>query len=399
MNDSDSAVYWRRRGAAIAVVVALALFMLWAFSGPSQPAADDQAVPEFTTTGAQPLRFDEATAGEPVAPPSGYQVPPTPAPQPGLPEAPAGTPQPGLPAGSVQPGTPSVLPDGPAAAPGIPASPGTLGTAGVPGAPGTPGTLGAPGTSAAPGALAVPGTPAAPGSAVAPGSAAAAPGGPAAPGSLGPQAGPGARTAAGAPAVPGGLPAARSANPSVAGPAQSPGATPGAAANPGATPGTAATPGSETNSGTAATPGTANSTRQQAQPPVMPCPDQMISVLAQVEPKSFKVGVKPRFKLMVANIGDKPCTRDLDAGLQEMVVTGGPKQTRIWSSNDCFPAKKANVRLLQPGKPQTFAVEWAGRTSNPGCSGPRAAAGPGAYQLVAKLGSLSSGPTPFTITG
>jgi hypothetical protein len=54
--------------------------------------------------------------------------------------------------------------------------------------------------------------------------------------------------------------------------------------------------------------------------------------------------------------------------------------------------------VLDPGKPLVFSLNWAGRTSNPGCAGTRQAVGAGSYQLVGKLGPLTSGPAPFNLT-
>jgi hypothetical protein len=122
----------------------------------------------------------------------------------------------------------------------------------------------------------------------------------------------------------------------------------------------------------------------------------VISVMSQVGATSYRVGQKPHFELMVTNIGGKPCTRDLNPWLQELVVTG-PGESRLWSSNDCSPVNHPDVRTLQPGTPTVSSVQWLGRTSSSGCGVHRAAIGPGSYALIAKLGSLSSGPAPFTI--
>jgi hypothetical protein len=131
-------------------------------------------------------------------------------------------------------------------------------------------------------------------------------------------------------------------------------------------------------------------------PALAACKDSAISVMAQVGATSYRVGQRPRFQLMVTNIGSAPCTRDLNPWLQELVVTG-PGQARLWSSNDCTPTNRPDLRTLVPGAPVPFSVEWQGRTSAPGCGAQRTAVGPGSYALVAKLGSLSSGPAPFTL--
>jgi hypothetical protein len=127
------------------------------------------------------------------------------------------------------------------------------------------------------------------------------------------------------------------------------------------------------------------------------CSDKNIGLVAQVGASSYRSGQRPEFRLVIANIGSAPCTRDLDPGLQELVVSG-PGGARLWDSNDCFPAHKPASQVLAPGKPMVFPVSWAARTSAPGCGANRKEVPPGSYQLTGKLGGLTSGSAPFTIT-
>ncbi len=53
------------------------------------------------------------------------------------------------------------------------------------------------------------------------------------------------------------------------------------------------------------------------------------------------------------------------------------------------------MRTLRPGEPVTFALTWSGRTSSPGCRGPRTPVGPGEYRLLSRLGGIISPPTQF----
>jgi len=132
--------------------------------------------------------------------------------------------------------------------------------------------------------------------------------------------------------------------------------------------------------------------------PPQPCPDEVTAVAAQPERPEYVVGSKPVFELTVTNTGAVPCVRDLDAGLQELLVFAADGTTRLWSSNDCYPGDSIDVRTLQPGETIGYSVTWAGRSSRPQCAGQRVQVPAGDYFVVAKLGPLTSAPVPFRLT-
>lgn len=309
-------MYWRRRAVAVAVVLGLVVLVVWALSGPSQPAPT-QYGPETNTAGFTQLSETPATqaavpaAGEPVAAPS---LLPVPARQPAPPTSTA------VPSSSVPPSA-AVLPPGSPAPSILAATPRAAAPSGAP----QPGVV-------TPSGAALPST--------------------AAPISVLP------RT-------------------SVA-PTPSP-----------RSPVTVLPPGSTRPS--------APSPSVGAPRALAVCPDKSIGLVAQVGATSYKVGERPMFRLVVSNVGSTPCTRDLDPGLQQLVVST-PDGRRVWDSNDCFPQRKPDVRTLEPGKPMVFPLSWAGRTSSPGCAAGRAGVSPGTYHLTGKLGSLSSSPAPFIMT-
>ena len=130
------------------------------------------------------------------------------------------------------------------------------------------------------------------------------------------------------------------------------------------------------------------------------CADDNIGLVAQVSAASFKGGQHPVFRLVVANLSGVACTRDLNRGLRELQVTNS-SGARVWDSNDCPTVRTtaAQVQVLEPGKPLTFPLTWAGRTSAPGCSAAnkRADLPAGSYQLTGKLGKLTSGAAQFSM--
>jgi len=444
MIDPAELMYWRRRAIAVASILGLVLVVIWAVSGPSQPAPT-QTGGEMNTAGSTDLSFappaPPAPAGEPVAGPSPRPVPS----QAGMPGS--GLPT-GLAAGSDLPGGGLPPADQPGAAAGATQPGSGLPGAGLPPAPGAaqPAAPGGAALAAGNPGLASSGTPGgtAPGTApgVAPGAA-----GSGLPGST-PA---GSRTAGSTPSgstlstnsalPPSGsaqsaLPAQNGQLPSgsvrpshsrpgtqvrpnaagttgddlaqgqsrpAAGPptvvppgplgSDDPNADPDAGSSSG---GSGGLPGAGTAPKGTAVPGHAGRPGAAAVPVVAKCTDQDLALVSQVAATSYKVGQKPLFRLVIANIGDKPCSRDLDPALQGLVINGPSGQ--LWASNDCDSSRKPDVRVLDPGKPLVFSLSWAGRTSHPGCGGTRTAVGPGTYQLIGKLGPLTSGPAPFTLT-
>jgi hypothetical protein len=363
MLGSVELVYWRRRAVAVAAVFGLVLLVIWVVSGPSQPPAP-QAGAETNTAGSTQLSFTQpGQAGEPVGEPSQAALPG--AGLPALADAQQGAPaQPGLstlPSSSVLPSAsalpsqsvvPAPMAGQPHAAASYPFGGGVSQAAPVGQRP--------PPAAEAPTVLAP-----TPVEEQAPGSAPAARNG----------AAPAAPRNGAAPTAPAPATARPGAAPTTPAPAARNGVTPAPAARNGAAPG----------------PAPATAPAQAAE-----CADQNITVVAQVGAPNYRVGDRPLFRLVIANRGNKPCSRDLDPGLRALVVNGPGGQ--LWADNDCNPDHHPEVRVLEPGKPLVFSVNWAGRTSHPGCGGARQPVGPGTYQLVGKLGPLTSGPAQFALT-
>src|SRR5262245_11618970 len=131
--------------------------------------------------------------------------------------------------------------------------------------------------------------------------------------------------------------------------------------------------------------------------PPGPCPDAVVRVAATTDVPSYPVGARPLLRLVVTNAGPVPCTRDVSHQLREILVLG-LDGTRLWSSNDCYGPPGADVRELPPNQPVAFTVNWAGRTSAPGCPLDRDTVQAGSYQVIGKLGALQSQPAPLTLT-
>lgn len=127
-----------------------------------------------------------------------------------------------------------------------------------------------------------------------------------------------------------------------------------------------------------------------------PCTDEMLTIEVRA-PGSAAVGSKPVFELVVTNAAAVPCVRDLDKGLQELIMLDGGG-ARVWGSNDCFPEGGADLRTLAPGEVVVFPVVWGGLASTPDCAAERTAPPPGAYAVRGRLDTTSSPDAPFTLT-
>jgi hypothetical protein len=127
-----------------------------------------------------------------------------------------------------------------------------------------------------------------------------------------------------------------------------------------------------------------------------PCTDDMITVRVRA-PARVASGSKPTFELVVRNISDVPCVRDLDKELQELVLLGADGD-RVWGSNDCFPEESDDRRTLRPDAGAAFEIVWGGLTSEPTCRAERTAPSPGDYVLRGRLDATTSEDRPVRIT-
>lgn len=131
--------------------------------------------------------------------------------------------------------------------------------------------------------------------------------------------------------------------------------------------------------------------------PNLPCPDAAIQLTTELGAPQYRVGQRPVLRLVVVNTGTVACTRDISRALREVVVTSADGATRLWSSADCYRSSRPDLRVLRPGERQQFEVKWAGRTSAPGCPSSRTAVQAGTYQVLGKLGPLSSPAVPLVL--
>jgi hypothetical protein len=132
--------------------------------------------------------------------------------------------------------------------------------------------------------------------------------------------------------------------------------------------------------------------------PPQPCPDAAVKVTAEVDRAEYPPGQQPVFTIVISNAGPAPCIRDIGRHLRDLTVTSADGATRLWSSNDCYTSDATEVRILRPGERFDYRLTWLGTTTAPGCPGQHFRVPAGDYLLTAKLGELTSPPTPFRLT-
>ncbi len=127
-----------------------------------------------------------------------------------------------------------------------------------------------------------------------------------------------------------------------------------------------------------------------------PCGDDVIGLEVRT-PGTVTSGSPAVLELVVTNTAPVPCTRVLDAQLQEMVLLDGAG-TRLWGSNDCQPETSSDTRTLAPGEQVVFPLTWTGLTSEPTCTAARVPVAPGSYVVRARLDTETSPDAPLQIT-
>lgn len=128
------------------------------------------------------------------------------------------------------------------------------------------------------------------------------------------------------------------------------------------------------------------------------CPDSALTLDAVPSDGVVRIGEFAAMRLVVKNSSTTACRRDVGSNEQELKILSG--KTQVWSSDDCSSradAAAATVdRKIVPGETLNYFIKWGGTSSSAKCV-TGAPVKPGSYQLVARLGTLESKPTAFTV--
>jgi hypothetical protein len=130
------------------------------------------------------------------------------------------------------------------------------------------------------------------------------------------------------------------------------------------------------------------------------CTDDEMRVTAVSDLTEFRAGQSVQFTIRIRNGGDRSCERDIGGSQRELFLRRGSGADKVWSSRDCDPPTGAEVLPLEPDFERSHWTVWNGRASNR-CEGGDPdgdLVAPGAYELVARLGTDYSEPVAITVT-
>jgi hypothetical protein len=131
------------------------------------------------------------------------------------------------------------------------------------------------------------------------------------------------------------------------------------------------------------------------------CTDTELKVTAKPAQTTLKRGTDLYITLLIKNVSDRTCTRDVGADLQELRILKSTE--KIWSSDDCGGPKGHEVRQFPPDHERSYTVIWNGKSSS-ACEksikrvpdGPVPAAGE--YRLYARVGTAVSASVTLKLT-
>lgn len=128
------------------------------------------------------------------------------------------------------------------------------------------------------------------------------------------------------------------------------------------------------------------------------CSDDDLTLTPHSERDDYPVDGSPApdLRFTVTNTSDRACSRDVGAARQEIIVSSS--QGKVWSTDDCAPGGRPNVRVFGPGDEMEFYVHWPRTGSRPGCDGPKGTVSVGRYEFVARFDDMRSEPVRFELT-
>ncbi|MDP4803732.1 MAG: hypothetical protein NWR45_02125 [Candidatus Nanopelagicales bacterium] len=126
------------------------------------------------------------------------------------------------------------------------------------------------------------------------------------------------------------------------------------------------------------------------------CLDWAIAVSATTDSSTYRIGLEPVLSLVIENIGDVACLRDVGAKANELEIKSGGYH--VWSSDDCSASQRSKIATLEPGDKVASSISWDGKLSQKGCPKQNKAAKAGRYEVIGRNLGVVSDPTPFALS-
>jgi len=125
------------------------------------------------------------------------------------------------------------------------------------------------------------------------------------------------------------------------------------------------------------------------------CADDELTLDVLADRTEYAADQDPRLTLRVVNSSQRTCERDVGQAALELQVRSGEQV--VWSSDHCNPGGDPEVVSLAPGDGERVTVLWDRGRSAEGCPEGLGDVDPGDYAAVARVGSLNSGESAFTL--
>lgn len=126
------------------------------------------------------------------------------------------------------------------------------------------------------------------------------------------------------------------------------------------------------------------------------CADSDIKVTAETPKDSYASGTPIQFLMMIQNVSDHPCNRNVGPRVNFFKVTSGGQNA--WNSDDCNPGGRDQIVSIPKGGAYKASATWDQLLSQSGCPSGLGKAQPGSYSVTAHNVNVASQPVNFSIT-
>ena len=125
------------------------------------------------------------------------------------------------------------------------------------------------------------------------------------------------------------------------------------------------------------------------------CADDELTLDVLTDRTEYAANQDPRLTLRVVNSSARTCERDVGQAALELQIRSGEQV--FWSSDHCNPGGDPDVVSLAPGDGERVTVLWDRGRSAEGCPDDLGDVDAGDYVAVARVGSLNSSESAFTL--